>query len=412
MTTEQDRPSQPETEAVDPAPPEPPAPPAGPIPYVRLGITGVFMGLANLVPGVSGGTMVLALGLYEDFIGAVSDVTRLRFSRRAFIVLAMLFGISFLTIIGLSGVLQYLMENRLPEMLGLFIGMTLGGAPLLHREIAPLKPGAWAGAAAGFGIMAAIALLLRPGIVDPNFALYFAGGIVGSSAMILPGISGSYMLLIMGLYVPIIAGISTFKDALKGFDIGLLFEVGLEVVLPVGLGLVVGIVALSNVLKFLLARHHAVTIGFLLGLLVGSVLGLYPFKPTSLDKLPRYAVEQEVGQKLLRVMTFNDDRTLERQLARLDRDRPDVRVLWGDLDREPTVEDIKLARRDGSVLLAYDVPVAKEVRRAAADKSAGEVELIIVPNTRYTTGRAVTVIVLVVVGFGVTNLLGRKGGGH
>jgi len=146
-------------------------------------------------------------------------------------------------------------------------------------------------------LMAMIAFVLKPDLTEPGWFYLFLGGMVGSAAMILPGISGSYMLLIMGLYLPIIAGVSEFKEALQGRDLALLLTVGTNIILPVGLGLVAGLVLLSNLLKYLLRAWHKPTIGFLLGLLLGSVLGLYPFQEPSFDKLPRYAVLTEEGKK-------------------------------------------------------------------------------------------------------------------
>ena len=411
---DQPEPAEAETEAQAPGEP-------GPLPYPRLAIGGVFMGLANLVPGVSGGTMVLALGLYEHFIGAVSDLTRLRFSARPIIVLAMLFGIGVVTIFSLSSAVQWLMETFLPGMLTLFIGMTLGGVPLLYKEIRPFSPGSVVGAAAGVAVMALIAFVLRPEAVNVTWPLLFFGGVLGSAAMILPGISGSYMLLIFGLYVPIIAGVSDFKDALKTMDFIQLVDVGIKLILPVGLGVVAGIVTLSNVLKWLLTRWHGPTVGFLLGLLVGSVLGLYPFKAPSVDKLVSHAIPimapDPTGQAratiaggrltvwLYGVDPLDDAPALARKLDELDQAHARLTVSYQHKTATPapTLDDVKAASGSRAVLLAYDVDVPKEVRRAAADK----VPLIIVPNTEYSEAKAWMGLGLIVVGFSITFLLGR-----
>ena len=383
------------------------------LPYPRLGIAGVFMGLANLVPGVSGGTMVLALGLYEEFIDSVANLTRLRLSTRPIIVLGMLFGIGVITIVGLSSTVQWLMEMYLPGMLGLFIGLTLGGVPILHREIRPFRPASTIGAILGVLVMALIAFVLRPETAEVNWLLLFFGGILGSAAMILPGISGSYMLLIFGLYLPIIAGVSEFKDGLKAMDLPLLIDVGLKIILPVGLGVVVGIIALSNVLKLLLARCHKITVGFLLGLLVGSILGLYPFKPASFDKLPRYAVENNEGRRTLNILGYGfaaqPGVSVHDRLTSLNTDNLTVNLIAADENRAPEAADVERARRESAIIIAYDILVSKDVRRLAADESAGEVELIVIANTEYTSAKALLVLILMVIGFFVTFMLGRMG---
>ena len=98
---------------------------------LKLVIAGFFMGLANLVPGVSGGTMVLALGCYDDFIQSFSDLTRFNFSKKAIITVVSLFGMAGLTILSFAGIIQFLMERYYSNMMALFIGLTLGGIPII-----------------------------------------------------------------------------------------------------------------------------------------------------------------------------------------------------------------------------------------------------------------------------------------
>jgi putative membrane protein len=106
----------------------------------------------------------------------------------------------------------------------------------------------------------------------------FLAGLAGASAMILPGVSGGYLLLVLGAYVPILSGIDAFKAALSAGDSAALVDVGLHVVLPVGVGVVVGVAAVSNLLRLALRRYEKFTLGFLIGLLLGAVVGLWPFR--------------------------------------------------------------------------------------------------------------------------------------
>jgi len=102
-------------------------------------------------------------------------------------------------------------------------------------------------------------------------------GVAGASAMILPGVSGGYLLLLLGQYVPILASISRLKDALSSRDFdAALAEMG--VVIPVGIGVVVGVVVVANALRWMLNRYEKATLGALLGLLFGAVVGLWPFQ--------------------------------------------------------------------------------------------------------------------------------------
>lgn len=242
---------------------------------------GVLMGLANLVPGISGGTMLLVSGIYPRFVDAVSEVTRFRFRFRSLLVLAVV-GISAgLGILLLAGVLKDMVVNHRWIMYSLFIGLTLGGLPLVWRMAKPVNPSVYISAAVAFGLMVLLAVLQWLGIVGSggsNFIMLFLAGLAGASAMILPGLSGGYILLLMSQYVPILGGIEQFVDALKARDFSAAMEPALGVMLPVGLGVICGVALVSNLVKWLLKRFEKATLGFLVGLLLGSVVGLFPFQ--------------------------------------------------------------------------------------------------------------------------------------
>jgi putative membrane protein len=249
-----------------------------PLFLARVLFGGGLMGVANIIPGVSGGTMILATGLYEDFVDAIADTTRLKLRVRNLAFLAAM-GVAAVVAIFLAvDLINWGLTNHQHIMFALFIGLTVGGVPLIGRSITPVKPGGIAGAVAGLAAILTITFALQQVDLPANFAFLFVGGIIGSAAMVLPGISGSYLLLVMGLYFPITEGISAFKAALNAADIGAAMDPAFGVILPVGLGVLVGIVGLTNLLKALLRRAHDLTMGTLLGLLLGSVFFLYPFK--------------------------------------------------------------------------------------------------------------------------------------
>ncbi|MCB9854029.1 MAG: DUF368 domain-containing protein, partial [Phycisphaerales bacterium] len=118
-------------------------------PVARCGIAGILMGLANLVPGISGGTMILIMGLYEEFIAAVANITRLKVTMRSLALLGIIGATAGVAIVGLSGRLSGLVTTQPVIMYGLFIGMTLGGAPLLIRMASPWRGSTFTAAFAG-----------------------------------------------------------------------------------------------------------------------------------------------------------------------------------------------------------------------------------------------------------------------
>jgi putative membrane protein len=259
-------------------------------------VGGVLMGLANLVPGISGGTMLLAAGIYPRFIGAIAEITTLRFRAPSIAVLGSVVVAAALAILLLAGVVKDLVVDQRWVMYSLFIGLTLGGVPVVWRMARPADRSLWVGAVAGFLAMSALAIAQQAGAGESggsgsHFALLFVAGLAGASAMILPGVSGGYLLLVLGQYIPILSGIDAFQQALRARDVAAALNPALSVVLPVGLGVVAGVVAVSNLLRWLLARYEKATLGVLLGLLLGAVVGLWPFQ-AGVEPVPGQTVIQ------------------------------------------------------------------------------------------------------------------------
>ena len=242
----------------------------------------MFMGLANLVPGISGGTMLLAVGVYPQFIGGVAEVSTLRFRPQVVLMLGCVVAAAGLAIVGFAGLIGALLDSYQWAMYCVFIGLTLGGVPILWGTLRPLDGAVIASAAVGILLMALLAF------ADPEggggdggrsvsaYAVLMVAGFSGGATMILPGMSGAYVLLVLGQYRVIVDAVATAADAARAVDIELALEV-LHVLVPVGIGVVIGVVGVSNLVKLLLARYERATLGVLLGLLLGAVIGLWPF---------------------------------------------------------------------------------------------------------------------------------------
>jgi len=237
------------------------------------------MGLANLVPGVSGGTMLLAAGVYEAFVSSIADLSTFRIRLRPILTLGTIAVSATLAIVLLAGPTKELVVHQRWIMYSLFIGLTLGGVPLVWRMARPATPAVPVGALVGLAVMIAMALSEgnsnAGGEAQPG--LLFLAGVAGASAMVLPGISGGYLLLLLGQYIPILSAIDDLKLGLRGMDVPILMEAA-KVVVPVGFGIVVGVVAVSNLVRWLLDHARQATLGLLLGLLLGAVVGLWPFQ--------------------------------------------------------------------------------------------------------------------------------------
>jgi putative membrane protein len=243
---------------------------------------GALMGLANLVPGISGGTMLLAAGIYPRFIQALADLSGLRLRKSAFALLSLV-GVAAAgaILLGAGPVKDAVVEHRW-AMYSLFIGLTLGGVPVLWPMARPATNPFWTGMVAGLLVMVGLAWLqmygASSGASREGVVMMFVAGVAGASAMILPGVSGGYLLLVLGVYVPVLSAIDSLKEALKASDLASASEPVLSVVLPVGVGVAIGVLVVSNLIKVVLERYEQPTLGVLMGLLVGAVFGLWPFQ--------------------------------------------------------------------------------------------------------------------------------------
>ncbi len=248
---------------------------------------GTLMGLANLVPGISGGTMLLAARVYPEFIQGITDVTTLQFRSRNLLLVSSVLGAAGLTLIVLAGPTRMLVIDHRWVMYSLFVGLTLGGVPVIWQMTGRPTFGTVVGCAGGVFLVLAITLMRfgsdSTGDSDTRgVAMLFVAGVACASAMILPGISGGYLLLVLGQYLTILAAIDQLKTGLMGGNHEVvnwvLIGETLHVFLPIALGALVGIAATSHLIRFLLSRFAKITLGVLLGFLLGSVLGLWPFQ--------------------------------------------------------------------------------------------------------------------------------------
>ncbi len=266
------------------------------IPVVRSALAGFLMGMANLVPGISGGTMILVMGLYDDFIRHVADVTRMKFSRTNIVFLVIIATGAVAAIAIFAGVMSRAVTLYPSAMFSLFIGLTLGGVPLLIKMLKGFNTSAILGLIVGFTLITGIAMTSQEPpdkaaireaiaqgtfIIQPQYSTDFAAGMLGMSAMILPGISGAYMLLILQRYETILASVAMMKDYVISAGQEGDPTMFLKVIVPTAIGAIISLVLLSNFLKWMLKKHEKLMLGFLLGILLGSVIGIWPFDQTA-----------------------------------------------------------------------------------------------------------------------------------
>ncbi len=244
--------------------------------YPRILATGFAMGSADIVPGVSGGTVALVLGIYDRLVGAIRQGTRgvaalLRGRPREAwqallavdwgFLLTLLAGIATAVVV-LAGVLEGLLEEQPILLSAAFLGLVAGSVVVAADEVEQASARVWA-----IGTVSAVATFLLLGLragtlEDPSLVVLFAGGALAICAMILPGVSGSFLLLLVGLYQVVLAAVDD-RD--------------LVVLATVGVGAVVGLALFSTLLHWLLDHHRDTVMAALLGLMVGSLRVLWPW---------------------------------------------------------------------------------------------------------------------------------------
>ena len=245
---------------------------------ITLAVKGICMGSADVIPGVSGGTIALITGIYEDLIAALRSLDTkmvrklLKFDMKGAIAdihirfLLTLFSGIIIAVISLAQLMNYLLHHHPVPIWSLFFGLIMASILAVGKQVTD-----WVGKAGICfiaGMLAATVIVNLIPIQTPE-ALWFIllCGIVAICAMILPGISGAFILLILGKYEFITAALKN-PFMVENIIIILIFC----------LGCVIGLVGFSRVLNYLLARFHNLTLAFLAGLITGSLMKIWPWK--------------------------------------------------------------------------------------------------------------------------------------
>lgn len=260
-------------------------------------IKGIFVGVANVIPGVSGGTMAVSFGIYDKILSSISNLFKnFKKSIKALfpIAIGMLIGI-----VGFTFIIPYLLKNYPFVTSMAFTGLILGGLPAIIKS---LKEGWQSDAKKSlainimvFLILTAIAIVMpfvngdaESGILLTTDILtmikVFFLGIIASATMIIPGVSGSLVLMILGYYFGIISAVKNFITALKDLNFGELINQAL-ILAPFAIGCLLGVFFLSKLIEWLLKHYSSATFSGIFGLIISSPISIF------------YKVNQEYSMK-------------------------------------------------------------------------------------------------------------------
>lgn len=240
-------------------------------------LKGILIGIANIIPGVSGGTIAVVIGLYEPTITAISSLftSKEAFKTQSLFLLQLGLGAA-IGIVGFSYIISALLTVHPQPTYYFFIGLILGSIPVLYKsnKAMNISPSRLISGFTGILIMILITFPQLIGLLNvlsenkaPSLTLLFISGIIAAGTMIIPGVSGSMMLLILGTYTYILNSVKSLS----------IFPL-----LIVAAGATFGITLFAKVIHYCLTKNPGLTHYFILGLLLGSIPKLFPGIPENI----------------------------------------------------------------------------------------------------------------------------------
>lgn len=249
-------------------------------------IKGLLIGVANIIPGVSGGTMMVSMGVYEKIIGVVNNLFK-DIKKSILTLLPLGIGILF-GIAVFSFIIPWCLEVYPFPTSFCFVGLILGGIPAiikpakesLQKEGKSISAPHIIAFAFFFVLVVGMAAMNETQTLSANFDLslgfmitLFIVGVVAAATMVVPGVSGSLVLMILGFYEGIMSSISGFISAVFAFDWAQIFYY-VGILAPFGIGVIVGIFAVAKLIEWLFAKFPSITYCGILGLIVASPIGI------------------------------------------------------------------------------------------------------------------------------------------
>lgn len=242
--------------------------------HLLLVLKGIAMGAADVVPGVSGGTIAFIVGIYEELINSIKSINvnalKLFFTGRIAefwkavngnFLISVLIGIG-ISIFSLAKGIGYLLQTHPIMVWSFFFGLVVASTVYVSRNIKRWTPGTVIAAIAGT-VTAFYITVISPAEANTSWLFIFISGAIAICAMILPGISGSFILVLLGMYGFILDSVSSLNIAVMSVFIA---------------GAAIGIISFSNLLSWLLKTYHNFTIALLAGFMVGSLNKVWPWK--------------------------------------------------------------------------------------------------------------------------------------
>lgn len=243
---------------------------------LKMILKGVVIGVANIIPGVSGGTMAVSMGIYDKIIHAATHLLS-EFKKSMKLLIPILIGAA-LGLVVVARVIQMMFE-RVPFQTNLlFIGLIVGGLPAMTKKVKgqSIRLSHILACVLFFALVVGLAAVgeTEGAAADLSFNMVnvvklFGVGVIASATMVIPGVSGSMILMIMGYYNPVLSEINRFIDNLVKFNVPGLLD-GCAILIPFGIGVVVGIFAIAKVIEIIFTKFPYIAYWAIIGLIIAS----------------------------------------------------------------------------------------------------------------------------------------------
>ena len=272
--------------------------------YIAVGFKGLAMGAADVVPGVSGGTIAFISGIYEELVVSISNINfsllktlqkegfKVAWKQLNGSFLAALFIGVLISILSLAKTIKYLLENEPILLWSFFFGLVMASIIFIGKQVQKWNYKLLLLAILGATFGYTITIVSSTSVTEINYLFLVFAGAIASCAMILPGISGSYILLLMGVY-PIVMTAITNRDV--------------KIISAIGVGVVLGLLFFSKLLKWLFSKYKNEMLVVLTGIMFGSLNKVWPWKITVTTYINSHGETKPLLEQSISPFSFDGD---------------------------------------------------------------------------------------------------------